>query len=136
MVPSGDPTKATITELGDLLSVTDLVVDGGNSNYRESIARSEELAAKGIGFVDAGVSGGVWGLENGYGLMVGGSDEHVGQIRPVLWQTMPFDGVADAHQLMHENKHLGKIAILVGATEEGQGKTEDGPGAIRAEVGA
>jgi crotonyl-CoA carboxylase/reductase len=58
------------------------------------------------------------------------------QIRPVLWRTMPFDGVADAHQLMHENKHLGKIAILVGAPEEGQGKTEDGPGAIRAEVGA
>jgi crotonyl-CoA carboxylase/reductase len=49
---------------------------------------------------------------------------------------MPFDGVADAHQLMHENKHLGKIAILVGAPEEGLGKTEDGPGAIRAEVGA
>src|SRR4051795_11546785 len=59
-----------------------------------------------------------------------------GQIRPVLWKTMPFEGVAEAHQLLHENKHLGKIAILVGATEEGQGKTEDGPGAIRAEVGA
>jgi len=58
------------------------------------------------------------------------------QIRPVLWRTMPFDGVADAHQLMHENKHLGKIAVLVGAPEEGLGKTEDGPGAIRAEVGA
>src|SRR3954449_3321278 len=59
-----------------------------------------------------------------------------GKIQPVLWRTMPFEGVAEAHQLMHENKHLGKIAILVGATEEGQGKTEDGPGAIRAEVGA
>jgi crotonyl-CoA carboxylase/reductase len=61
--------------------------------------------------------------------------EH-GLIRPVLWRTMGFDGVAEAHQLMRENKHLGKIAILVGASEEGQGKTEDGPGAIRAEVGA
>src|SRR3954464_1891204 len=59
-----------------------------------------------------------------------------GQVRPVLWRTMPFEGVAEAHQLLHENKHLRKIAILVGATEEGQGKTEDGPGAIRAEVGA
>jgi crotonyl-CoA carboxylase/reductase len=58
------------------------------------------------------------------------------KIRPVLWKTMPFEDVANAHQLMHENKHLGKIAILVGATEEGQGKTADGPGAIRAEVGA
>jgi crotonyl-CoA carboxylase/reductase len=59
-----------------------------------------------------------------------------GKIRPVLWQTMDFDGVPHAHQLMHENKHLGKIAILVGAQSEDEGKTEEGPGAIRAEVGA
>jgi crotonyl-CoA carboxylase/reductase len=61
--------------------------------------------------------------------------EH-GLIRPVLWRTFGFDGVAEAHQLMKENKHLGKIAILVGAAEEGLGRTVDGPGAIRAEVGA
>jgi crotonyl-CoA carboxylase/reductase len=59
-----------------------------------------------------------------------------GQIRPVLWRTMPFEGVAEAHQIMRENQHLGKIAILVGADKEGQGRTEEGPGAIRAEVGA
>jgi crotonyl-CoA carboxylase/reductase len=59
-----------------------------------------------------------------------------GKIRPVLWRTMGFEGVAEAHQLMHENKHLGKIAILVGAEREGEGRTVDGPGAIRAEVGA
>jgi crotonyl-CoA carboxylase/reductase len=59
-----------------------------------------------------------------------------GHIRPVLWRTMGFEQVAEAHQLMRENKHLGKISILVGAGEEGQGKTEEGPGAIRAEVGA
>ena len=58
-----------------------------------------------------------------------------GKVRPVLWRTMGFDQVAEAHQLMHENKHFGKIAILVGATEEGQGRTVPGPGAIRAEVG-
>jgi crotonyl-CoA carboxylase/reductase len=58
------------------------------------------------------------------------------KIRPVLWKTMGFDQVAEAHQLMHENKHLGKISVLVGAADEGQGRTEDGPGAIRAEVGA
>jgi crotonyl-CoA carboxylase/reductase len=58
------------------------------------------------------------------------------QIRPVLWRTLGFEGVPEAHQLMRENKHLGKIAILVGAEEEGEGKTEEGPGAIRAEVGA
>jgi crotonyl-CoA carboxylase/reductase len=59
-----------------------------------------------------------------------------GKIQPVLWRVMDFDGVAEAHQLLHENKHLGKISILVGATSEEEGKTEEGPGAIRAEVGA
>jgi crotonyl-CoA carboxylase/reductase len=59
-----------------------------------------------------------------------------GKIQPVLWRVMDFDGVAEAHQLLHENKHLGKISILVGATDEEGGKQEDGPGAIRAEVGA
>jgi crotonyl-CoA carboxylase/reductase len=58
------------------------------------------------------------------------------KIRPVLWKTMAFEDVANAHQLMHENKHAGKIAVLVGATEEGQGRTAEGPGAIHAEVGA
>jgi crotonyl-CoA carboxylase/reductase len=59
-----------------------------------------------------------------------------GQIRPVLWRTMGFEGVGEAHQLMRENKHFGKIAILVGAEREGLGRTVEGPGAIRAEVGA
>ena len=58
------------------------------------------------------------------------------KIRPVLWRTMGFGGVAEAHQLMRENKHLGKISILVGAGAEGEGRTAEGPGAIRAEVGA
>jgi crotonyl-CoA carboxylase/reductase len=59
-----------------------------------------------------------------------------GKVQPVLWRVMGFDGVADAHQLLHENKHLGKISILVGATSEEEGQNEEGPGAIRAEVGA
>ena len=59
-----------------------------------------------------------------------------GLIQPVLWRTMGFDQVAEAHQLMHENKHAGKIAILVGATSSEEGRTAEGPGAIRAEVGA
>jgi 6-phosphogluconate dehydrogenase len=78
------------------LSAGDLVIDGGNSHYRDSIARSEELAAKGIGFVDAGVSGGVWGLENGYGLMVGGADEHIALVRPVLEALAPEGGLVHA----------------------------------------
>jgi 6-phosphogluconate dehydrogenase len=96
MVPAGEPTRATITELGELLAVADLVIDGGNSNYRDSIAHAEELAANGIGFVDAGVSGGVWGLENGYGLMVGGADEHIALIRPVLEALAPEGGLVHA----------------------------------------
>ena len=96
MVPAGEPTRSTIRELGELLSTGDLVIDGGNSNYRDSIAHSEELAKKGIGFVDAGVSGGVWGLQNGYGLMVGGSDEHVGLARPLLEALAPDGGLVHA----------------------------------------
>ena len=73
---------------------------------------------------------------NAYECMKANELIEANKIRPVLWRTLPFDGVADAHQLMKENKHLGKIAILVGAEAEGEGKTADGPGAIRAEVGA
>src|SRR5262245_34363321 len=73
MVPSGDATESTLATLMPLLSSGDVVVDGGNSNYRDSIRRHDELAGLGIGFIDAGVSGGIWGLENGYCLMVGGS---------------------------------------------------------------
>jgi len=96
MVPSGEPTRSTIAELSELLSAGDLVVDGGNSNFHDSIARSQELATKGIGFVDAGVSGGVWGLENGYGLMVGGADENIATIRPVLEALAPEGGLVHA----------------------------------------
>ena len=92
MVPAGEPTRSTISDLGELLASGDLVIDGGNSNYRDSIARAGELGAKGIGFVDAGVSGGVWGRQNGYGLMVGGTEEHVALIRPVLEALAPQDG--------------------------------------------
>ncbi|HEV7862794.1 MAG TPA: NADP-dependent phosphogluconate dehydrogenase, partial [Acidimicrobiia bacterium] len=96
MVPSGEPTRATIAELGELLSAGDLVVDGGNSNWRDSQRHAEELSARSIGFVDAGVSGGVWGRENGYGLMVGGDDGHVALIRPVLEALAPEGGLVHA----------------------------------------
>ncbi len=59
-----------------------------------------------------------------------------GKVQPVLWKTMGFEGVPEAHQMLHENRHLGKIAILVGAESEDQGREVEGPGAIRAEVGA
>jgi 6-phosphogluconate dehydrogenase len=96
MVPAGEPTRSTITELGELMAATDIVIDGGNSNYRDSIAHADALSAEGIGFVDAGVSGGVWGLQNGYGLMVGGADEHVEAIRPILDALAPEGGLVHA----------------------------------------
>jgi 6-phosphogluconate dehydrogenase len=84
MVPAGDPTRDTIKELGGLLSEGDLVVDGGNSKYTDDQANAAMLGEKGIGFVDCGVSGGVWGLENGYALMCGGSDADVAKVQPAL----------------------------------------------------
>ncbi len=84
MVPAGGPTQSTVDELAELLSPGDLVIDGGNSKWTDDKKHSAELAAKGIGFVDAGVSGGVWGLENGYALMVGGSEENVARVQPIF----------------------------------------------------
>ncbi|WP_123669622.1 phosphogluconate dehydrogenase (NAD(+)-dependent, decarboxylating) [Actinocorallia herbida] len=84
MVPAGSPTQATIEQLAELLSPGDLVVDGGNSHYVDDQRHAVELKAKGIGFVDCGVSGGVWGLENGYALMVGGSADDVAKAQPVF----------------------------------------------------
>src|SRR5262249_60348644 len=72
MVPAGDPTRETVKELGELLGEGDLVVDGGNSKWTDDQANAAMLGEKSIGFVDCGVSGGVWGLENGYALMCGG----------------------------------------------------------------
>jgi 6-phosphogluconate dehydrogenase len=92
MVPAGEPTRATIAALAELLDAGDLIVDGGNSNYRESITRSQELAERDIGFLDVGVSGGVWGLENGYGLMVGGRPEDFERLEPVLLALAPHEG--------------------------------------------
>ncbi len=84
MVPAGDPTDATIEELGSLLEGRDLVVDGGNSNFRDSLRHAAQLAEHGIDFVDAGVSGGVWGLEEGYCIMAGGSEDDIAHLQPVL----------------------------------------------------
>lgn len=101
MVPAGAPTQSTIDELGELLDDGDLVVDGGNSKWSDDIAHAEELAARGIGFVDCGVSGGVWGLENGYALMYGGTPEHVAMVQPVFDALKP-DGEGGS-------VHAGKV---------------------------
>jgi len=84
MVPSGQITRDTIAELGRTLSAGDVVIDGGNSRYVDDGPHAEELDAKGIGYIDCGVSGGVWGLDNGYGLMAGGDAAHIELAMPIF----------------------------------------------------
>ena len=95
MVPSGPITNETIVSLVEVLSPGDLVVDGGNSRFTEDGPHAELLATKGIGFVDAGVSGGIWGLTEGYGLMVGGSDADVARVMPIFDTLRPPGPVGD-----------------------------------------
>ena len=97
MVPAGAPTYETIDALGSLLEPGDVVVDGGNSRYTDDIKHAEDLATKGIGFVDCGVSGGVWGLTEGYGLMCGGDDEHVALLMPVFETLKPAGDTGFVH---------------------------------------
>ena len=92
MVPSGDPTRATVRELNELLESGDVVVDGGNSRYTDDLVHADMLKEKGIGYVDAGVSGGVWGLQNGYALMVGGDEENVAKVQPAFDTLKPSEG--------------------------------------------
>jgi 6-phosphogluconate dehydrogenase len=97
MVPAGDPTRDTVRQLADLLGEGDLVVDGGNSKWTDDQVNAELLGAKGIGFVDCGVSGGVWGLENGYALMCGGSDEDVAKVQPAFDALRPSADTGFVH---------------------------------------
>ena len=99
MVPAGDATEQTIDELAGLMAEGDVIVDGGNSNFGDSVRRGAALAEQGIGFVDAGTSGGVWGLDAGYALMVGGADADVAKVAPVLESLAPPNGFA----------HVGKV---------------------------
>jgi len=89
MIPAGDPTDATLAELAPLLARGDIVIDGGNSNYKDTQRRAREHAKRGVAFVDCGTSGGVWGLENGYSLMVGGEKKAVDRLRPVFQALAP-----------------------------------------------
>ncbi|PWJ26995.1 6-phosphogluconate dehydrogenase [Branchiibius hedensis] len=84
MVPAGRITQSLVDELGGLLDKGDLVIDGGNSKFTDDAVHAEELGKKGIEFVDCGVSGGVWGKTEGYGLMAGGSDENIARVMPIF----------------------------------------------------
>ncbi len=94
MVPAGEATTKTVDRLGELMSEGDVVIDGGNSNYKDSKPMEASLAKRGIHFVDAGTSGGIWGLANGYCLMVGGSKEAVSIAEPIFLALAPDGGYA------------------------------------------
>ncbi|MSP97479.1 MAG: decarboxylating 6-phosphogluconate dehydrogenase [Betaproteobacteria bacterium] len=99
MVPSGDPTEKTVETLGSLLAKGDLVIEGGNSFYGDSIRRAKQLGERGIGFIDAGTSGGIWGLKEGYCIMAGGEKAQVAKAQPIfdaLVQTGGFAHVGPA----------------------------------------
>jgi 6-phosphogluconate dehydrogenase len=90
-------TESTIDQLSGLLSAGDIVIDGGNSRFSDDPKRAERLGAHGVGYLDVGVSGGVWGLENGYALMVGGSVEHVAKVQPIFDALKPAGEFGFAH---------------------------------------
>jgi 6-phosphogluconate dehydrogenase len=92
MVPAGDATEQTVKKLGELLDEGDTIVDGGNTNWHDDVRRASELDAIGIHYIDVGTSGGVWGLEVGYCMMVGGHTESVQRLSPILDTLAPPDG--------------------------------------------
>jgi 6-phosphogluconate dehydrogenase len=107
MVPAGQPTEQVVTTLADALAGGDVVVDGGNSNFTDSVRRAALLKERGVAFVDAGVSGGIWGLKEGYCMMLGGEAESIERLRPVLDALAPPDGWA--HVGAHGAGHFVKM---------------------------
>jgi 6-phosphogluconate dehydrogenase len=133
MVPAGEATASTVSRLGELLEAGDLVVDGGNSHHRDSVQRGRALGERGIEFIDAGVSGGIWGLDEGYCLMVGGTEEAVERLRPALEALAPPEGWAHVGpsgaghfvKMVHNGVEYGLLQAygegfeILGASEHG-----------------
>jgi len=146
MVPHGDPTHQVITELAELLSEDDVVVDGGNSRWTDDQKHAELLGARGIGYVDCGVSGGIWGLENGYGLMAGGGAEHIERLMPIFDALRPegprdegfvhAGGVGAGHytKMVHNGIEYGLMQAYAEGYEllRASGVVDNVPGAFKA----
>lgn len=119
MVPAGQPTEDVIEELVELLAPGDIIIDGGNSNYKDTMRRATMLSSLGLHFVDVGTSGGVWGLSEGYSMMVGGSAEAVQAIRPALetlapapdrgWGHMGTSGTGHFVKMIHNGIEYGMM---------------------------
>ena len=109
MVPAGDPTRQTVAELGELLNQGDVIVDGGNSRWTDDLANAASLKDRGIGYVDCGVSGGVWGLENGYALMYGGDAADIAKVQPAFDTLKPEGDFGAVHAGKVGAGHFSKM---------------------------
>lgn len=109
MVPAGQPTEDAIDTLAPLLSKDDAIIDGGNANYKDSMRRATKLAAQGIDFIDVGTSGGVWGLSEGYSLMVGGNADVVKRLEPIFQTLAPSANTGYSHVGPSGSGHFVKM---------------------------
>ncbi|GIE80906.1 6-phosphogluconate dehydrogenase Gnd [Actinoplanes philippinensis] len=109
MVPSGKITEDTINQLAEVLEAGDIIIDGGNSKFTDDAPRAERLAVKGIHYLDVGVSGGVWGIKNGYALMVGGDAAQVEHCKPIFEALKPAGEFGFAHAGTHGAGHYAKM---------------------------
>ena len=134
MLPCGEPTEAAIEELMDILDQGDIVVDGGNSNYHDSQRRGAMLAQQGLEYVDSGTSGGIWGLKNGYCLMVGGSEAAVNEVAPALkvlapsaengWAHVGPVGAGHFTKMIHNGIEYGMMQAMAEGFALMKGKEE------------
>ena len=143
MVPAGQITESTIDQLADLLGEGDLIIDGGNSKFTDDRPRAERLATKGIGYMDCGVSGGIWGSQNGYALMVGGDADHVAKAMPIFEALKPAGPYGFVHagpvgaghytKMVHNGIEYGMMQALAEGWEllEASEYVDNVPGAIK-----
>jgi 6-phosphogluconate dehydrogenase len=134
MLPSGEPTEIQIQNLAEILAKGDIIIDGGNSNYKDSQRRGAWLAERGIGFMDAGTSGGIWGLENGYCLMVGATPEVAKAVEPILISLAPSKENGWAHvgpigsghftKMIHNGIEYGMMQAMAEGLDLLKGKTD------------
>jgi 6-phosphogluconate dehydrogenase len=134
MLPSGEPTEIQIQNLAEMLAKGDIIIDGGNSNYKDSQRRGAWLAERGIGFMDAGTSGGIWGLENGYCLMVGSTPEVAKIVEPILIALAPSKENGWAHvgpigsghftKMIHNGIEYGMMQAMAEGLDLLKGKTD------------
>jgi 6-phosphogluconate dehydrogenase len=134
MLPAGDTTENMINQVADLMSAGDIIIDGGNSNFKDSVRRGEALRARGLHFIDVGTSGGIWGLAEGYSIMAGGEDAAVAQVRPALetlapapdqgWGHMGPNGAGHFVKMVHNGIEYGMMQAYAEGFEIMRAKKE------------